>query len=168
MAEFPLTNTAQEVDDAIQAVVDAPNNSITSGSNELVTAGTIHQEITTLDESNLDSGFLVTEAEGIASNDTDTQIPTCAAVKDYSDNSKASLGTYSSVGTSGTAASDGFLVVSGSSSAGITLTAIVDGETFTQAYDFTSGTKTFTMTLPVASGMSWSVSGGTARFISLS
>ena len=81
MAEFPLTNTAQQVDDAIQAVVDAPNNSIASGSTELVTAGTIHQEITTLDASNLDPAFLVTEAEAIDNNDTDTQIPTCAAVK---------------------------------------------------------------------------------------
>ena len=45
MAEFPLTNTAQQVDDAIQAVVDAPNNSVTSGSNELVTAGTIHTHV---------------------------------------------------------------------------------------------------------------------------
>lgn len=47
MAEFPLTNTAQEVDDAIQAVVDAPNNSITSGSVELVTSGTIHTHVST-------------------------------------------------------------------------------------------------------------------------
>jgi len=45
MAEFPLTNTAQQVDDAIHAVVDAPNNTITSGSTELVTSGTVHSHV---------------------------------------------------------------------------------------------------------------------------
>lgn len=50
MSEFPLTNTAQQVDDAVQAVVDAPNNSITPDSTELVTAGTIHTHVASAKE----------------------------------------------------------------------------------------------------------------------
>lgn len=41
--------------------------------------------------SELEAASVVTEGEGIASNDNDTTIPTCAAVKDYADNATATM-----------------------------------------------------------------------------
>ena len=43
--------------------------------------------ISNIDTTNFNSSAIVTESEGISSNDNDTTIPTSAAVKDYVDNS---------------------------------------------------------------------------------
>lgn len=167
MAEFPLTNTAQQVDDAIQAVVDAPNNSITSGGTELVTSGTIYTALQGINDSNLDPQFLVTESEGINSNDTDTQIPTCAAVKDLVENSTSDLPTldsgFTELGTSsasGTASKDGFIIATANSGfnspyyIGITVAGILF-----QCRDFdTLSGNSGTVTIPIANGETYSVS----------
>jgi len=79
MAEFPLTNTASDIDTAIQKVVGITTTP-TAGNINTVTSGGVHAALQSLNHTNMDAGFLVTEAETIASNDTDTQIPTCAAV----------------------------------------------------------------------------------------
>ena len=56
-----------------------------------VTSGAVSlQDITT---THIAAGTLVTEAEGIASNDTDTTLPTSAAVKDYVDTAVANEDT---------------------------------------------------------------------------
>ena len=63
--------------------------STTATSNTLtINLGSIDADTTTisnLEVDNIKAGTLVTEAEGIASNDNDTTIPTSAAVKDYVD-----------------------------------------------------------------------------------
>lgn len=86
MAEFPLTNTASDVDVALQKVVGITTTPLPSNINT-ITSGGVHAALQTLNHTNMDAGFLVTEAEGIENNDTDTQIPTCAAVKGLVDGS---------------------------------------------------------------------------------
>ncbi len=81
MADYPLTNTASDIDDALQKVVAIKSAAI-QGNTDAITSGGVYSSIQSLNHTNMDNGFLVTEAEGIASNDTDTQIPTCAAVND--------------------------------------------------------------------------------------
>lgn len=48
MANYTLSKTGAEIDNLLDIVDDAPNNSITSGSVELVTSGTIHTYIGTV------------------------------------------------------------------------------------------------------------------------
>lgn len=45
MANYTLNKTGSEIDDLLAIVDDAPNNTITSGSDELVTSGTIHTHV---------------------------------------------------------------------------------------------------------------------------
>lgn len=82
MAEFPLTNTASDIDVALQKVVGITTTP-TAGNSNTVTSGGVHAALQSLNHTNMDAGFLVTEAEGISNNDTDTQIPTCAAVSEF-------------------------------------------------------------------------------------
>ena len=44
------------------------------------------------------AGTLVTESEGISSNDNDTTIPTSAAVKDFVENNSADIGLVIALG----------------------------------------------------------------------
>lgn len=60
--------------------------------------------ISNITVSNMAASAVVTEAEGIASNDNDTTIPTSAAVKDYADNILGSVQGAFMTGTVGTAA----------------------------------------------------------------
>ena len=46
----------------------------------------------------LAAGTLVTESEGISSNDNDTTIPTSAAVKDFVENNSADIGLVIALG----------------------------------------------------------------------
>lgn len=90
MAEYPLTNTASDIDAALQKVVDITTTPL-SGNINTVTSGGVHAALQSLNYTNMDAGFLVTESEGINSNDTDTQIPTCAAVKDFFQNNPPAI-----------------------------------------------------------------------------
>lgn len=82
MAEFPLTNTASDIDVALQKVVGITSTP-TAGNSNTVTSGGVYAALQSLNHTNMDAGFLVTETEGIDNNDTDTQVPTCAAVASY-------------------------------------------------------------------------------------
>jgi hypothetical protein len=53
--------------------------------------------ITNLELDNFKSSVIVIESEGIASNDNDTTIPTCASVKDYVDSVLTGIGAVTSV-----------------------------------------------------------------------
>lgn len=50
MANYTLSKTGAEIDNLLGIVDDAPNNTITSGSDELVTAGTIHTHVASAKE----------------------------------------------------------------------------------------------------------------------
>ena len=82
MATYTLTNTAKEIDDAVQAVTNADTAPQANSAN-MVTSGGVYSAVNNLDVTNLADGVITTEAGGIANFDTDTNIPTNAAVKDY-------------------------------------------------------------------------------------
>lgn len=82
MSTFSLSNTGSEINDAIAKVHNA-DTAPTNGSTNMVTSGGVHTAINNLDLTNLAGSSLVTESEGIASNDNDDTIPTSAAVKSY-------------------------------------------------------------------------------------
>ena len=84
MANFPLTNTASDIDAAIQKVHNVTTTPL-QGNPNTVTSGGVFAALQSLNHTNMDAGFLVTESESISNNDTDTQVPTCAAVKDFID-----------------------------------------------------------------------------------
>lgn len=84
MATYTLTNTAKEIDGAVQAVTNA-DTAPQSNSSNMVTSGGVYTAINNLDLTNLAASSLVTESEGIVSNDNDTTVPTSAATKDYVD-----------------------------------------------------------------------------------
>ena len=77
--------------------------------------------VSNLEVDNLKASTLVTESEGIGSNDNDTTIPTSAAVKDYVDNNDGNV--YVSSAAFGT--SDGVLTLTRTDSA--TVTVDLDG-----------------------------------------
>lgn len=85
MATYTLTNTAKQIDDAVQAVTGADTSPQPNSAN-MVTSGGVYSAINNLSIANLAGSALVTESEGIANNDNDGSIPTSAAVKDYVDN----------------------------------------------------------------------------------
>jgi len=84
MSTFSLTNTGSQIDSAIGKVHGA-DTTPTSGSTDMVTSGGVYTAINNLSTANIAASALVTESEGIASNDNDTTIPTSAATKDYVD-----------------------------------------------------------------------------------
>lgn len=77
---FNLTNTASEVNTAIQAVVGA-DTAPTNGSVNMVTSDGVFDYVGT-QLGALAGKTITTESVGIAATDNDTSIPTCAAVKD--------------------------------------------------------------------------------------
>jgi len=89
MADYPLSITGAEIDSALGKVHSA-DTTPTNGSTDMVTSGGVYTAINNLSLANLAGSALVTESEGIASNDNDTTIPTSAAVKDYVDSSDPS------------------------------------------------------------------------------
>jgi hypothetical protein len=92
MSTFNLTNTATQVDTAIQAVVGA-DTAPTDASFNMVTSGGVKTYVDNA-VGDLGSKTVTTESVGIASTDNDTSIPTSAAVKDYVDNAVSYDGTY--------------------------------------------------------------------------
>ena len=91
MATYTLTNTAKEIDGAVQAVTNA-DTAPQQNSQNMVTSGGVHTAINNLDLSNLAGNVLTTESDGIANYDTDANIPTNAAVKDYVDTEVSTSG----------------------------------------------------------------------------
>lgn len=83
MTTFNLTNTADEVDTAIQAVVGADTSPLDNSQNMVTSDGVFNYVGTQL--GGLAGKTITTESTGIASTDNDTSIPTSAAVKDYVD-----------------------------------------------------------------------------------
>ena len=91
MATYTLTNTAKQIDDAVQAVTGA-DSAPQPNSQQMVTSGGVYTAVNNIDLTNMASGVITTEANGIANYDTDGNIPTNAAVKDYVDTEVATSG----------------------------------------------------------------------------
>ena len=67
-------------------IVDVSDTSVTStGETKKITFSNLNSSLTGITTSQLAAASVVTESEGIASNDNDTTLPTSAAVKDYVD-----------------------------------------------------------------------------------
>ena len=64
---------------------DVTASSSTTFTNKTIDADGTGNNISNIDIGNMTSAVVVTESEGIASNDNDTTLPTSAAVKDYVD-----------------------------------------------------------------------------------
>ena len=87
---FSLPHNAQEISDAIGQVVNADNTPLSPSTNMVTSQGVksyVDGSVSNLTTSNFALATLVTEQDAIASNDNDQTIPTCAAVKDFVDNS---------------------------------------------------------------------------------
>ena len=118
MSSFTLTNIATDIDSAITRVVGA-DTSPTNASQNMVTSGGVKAAIDAIGSGSsaiitVDSftdASLEDSSEGLT--DTDTAVPTSAAVVDYVDNyGRATMGSLTSI-TAGTrtAASDLFITV---------------------------------------------------------
>ena len=88
MANFTLTQNDTNVNNAINNVHNAQTTP-TNGSATMVTSGGVYTAINNLTTANLTAATLVTQADGIASNDNETTLPTSAAVKDFVDTAVA-------------------------------------------------------------------------------
>jgi hypothetical protein len=77
------------------------DNNITIGSSGSVDDGALSSSVSllgqTISSSEITGGTLITETEGIGSNDNDSSLPTAAAVKDYADSNDSDT-TYSAGG----------------------------------------------------------------------
>ena len=87
MSTFNLTNTASQVDTAIQAVVGA-DTTPTNGSANMVTSDGVFDYVGT-QLGDLAGKTVTVESTGIAATDNDTSIPTSAAVKAFVDGTTA-------------------------------------------------------------------------------
>ena len=83
MANYPLANTASEINTALQAVVGADSEP-TNGSADMVTSNGVFDYIET-QLGPFKTKTVTTESTGIAATDNETSIPTSAAVKDFVD-----------------------------------------------------------------------------------
>ena len=93
---FNLTNTASEVNTAIQAVVGA-DTTPTDGSVNMVTSDGVFDYVAT-EVGNLSGKTVTTENTGIINTDNDTSLPTSAAVVDYVANyGKATMGNLTGI-----------------------------------------------------------------------
>jgi anaerobic selenocysteine-containing dehydrogenase len=93
---FNLTNTAAEVNTAIQAVVGA-DTTPTNGSANMVTSDGVFDYVAT-EVGNLSGKTVTTESTGIINTDNDGSLPTSAAVVDYVANyGKPAMGSLTSV-----------------------------------------------------------------------
>ena len=88
------SDNAVPTEAAVKTYVDAQDAAVASDSltftNKTIDANGTGNNISNIDIANMTAASVVLEAEGIASNDNDTTLPTSAAVKDYAD-SKAVL-----------------------------------------------------------------------------
>jgi len=121
---------------------DVTGSSTTTFTNKTIDANGTGNNISNIDIGNMTAASVVLEAEGIASNDNDTTLPTSAAVKDYAD-TKAVLsgstnnqvatvtGAHALTGESGLTYDGSTLAVSGaatvSTTLGVTGDATLDG-----------------------------------------
>ena len=159
-AEYTLSNDAVTIDNSITRVANADTSPQPNSAN-MVTSGGVYTAVNNIDLTNMASGVITTEANGIANYDTDGNIPTNAAVKDYVDNSIRSLDSgFTTLGTtsaSGTASADGFIICQGTgdSDDDVILTATIGGVLFTS--EARSTFEKATLTVPIANGESYSV-----------
>jgi hypothetical protein len=90
---FNLTNSAIEVNTALQAVVGADTTPDAASVNMVTSQGVFNHVNTELGP--FKGKTLTTEGTGITATDNDTSVPTSAAVKDYVDNdSSLKFATY--------------------------------------------------------------------------
>jgi hypothetical protein len=157
MPNYVLDTSATQVNSAINNVVNAQTTP-SSGSSLMVTSDGIYQALNNIQHTNFNAGTLVTSTDTIASNNSDTQIPTTQAVS----NAIPKLSTgWTTLAASGTAPSDGFLVVyvTGDTTVDTRVRIEVAGTVFdTGRIYHSSGTVNLlaaTMTLPIASGESY-------------
>ncbi len=91
------SDTALVTAGAVIDYVDAQDANIASDTitftNKTIDANATGNNISNIDIGNMTAAVVVTESEGIGSNDNDTTIPTSAAVKDYVDNNAGSGST---------------------------------------------------------------------------
>jgi len=83
-SNITITNSDGGIEIAA-AAGDVTASSTTTFTNKTIDADGTGNSISNIDIGNMTSAVIVTESEGIASNDNDTTLPTSAAVKDYVD-----------------------------------------------------------------------------------
>jgi len=83
MSTVQLNFSGAEIN-SLLSKVDTPT-APASGNTNMINSGQVFTAVNNLDVNNIAATTLVTESEGIGSNDNDTTIPTSAAVKDYVD-----------------------------------------------------------------------------------
>lgn len=172
MSSFTLNNTAADIDSAITRVVSA-DNTPTANSDNMVTSAGVKGAIdqlaasSTLTVNSFTPTALETSTDGLTA--TDTAVPTSKAVKDEIVSSQRSLGSYTTIGASGTATTDGFIVATGTPDEYDSFVVRVAGIDFISRMS-NNDSKTYTVTVPIAAGMSWAISGGggVKKFIPLS
>jgi len=81
-----ITNGDGTIQISAPDVGDVTASSTTTFTNKTIDADGTGNSISNIDIGNMTSAVVVTESDGIASNDNDTTLPTSAAVKDYVDN----------------------------------------------------------------------------------
>lgn len=96
MAEYTLSNNAATIDNSISRVANADTAPQQNSAN-MVTSGGVYSAVNNIDLTNMASGVITTEAAGIGNFDTDGNIPTNAAVKDYVDTTIATQATPATV-----------------------------------------------------------------------
>lgn len=113
MPNYVLDQSATNVNTAINNVVNA-QSAPANGSGLMVTSDGIYQALNDIQHTNFNTGTLVTSGDTIASNSSDTQIPTTQAVADHVSTAAKSISTgLTQLGTtsaSGTAQTDGFII----------------------------------------------------------
>ena len=81
-----LSELTSAASDCVLPIVDVSDQSVTSsGETKKITVTSLRGSLSGITTSQLDASSVVTESEGISSNDNDTTLPTSAAVKDYVD-----------------------------------------------------------------------------------
>ena len=81
-----LSELTSAASDDVLPIVDVSDQSVTSsGETKKITVTNLRGSLSGITTSQLDASSVVTESEGISSNDNDTTLPTSAAVKDYVD-----------------------------------------------------------------------------------
>ena len=166
MTQFNLPFTGVQINEAIEKArvhVVGLDTAPQQGSNKVVNSDGIYTAV----NAKINTSDIVTEAQTIAANDVDTKVPSVAAVKDYVDTQTASAGRNLASGwttlssnqssASGTAPSDGFLIFSYRANDNETdgeATIVVEGVTFNSRNEAYANEL---VTMPIASGGSWSV-----------
>ena len=129
------TNITLTDDGSNNITIDSVNETITL-TGEVTGSGTTSITTTVadgvLDVANFNASAIVTEAEGIESNDNDTTIPTSAAVKDYVDSAVVGGLVYQGGYDAATNTPDLDVSPSASIKKGWTYTVTADGSFFTE------------------------------------